>query len=84
MGLFPDYNQLWDLDKCGIFNIYAMLPPDPMHVISGIQLHIISGVLRMYHGALCTEDMNPDKATWHKFNMKLVPGSGPWAALPTV
>jgi len=43
MGLFPDYNQLWDLDKCGVFNIYAMLPPDPMHVISGIQLHIISG-----------------------------------------
>ena len=71
MGMFPDYNQLWDLDKCGVFNIYAMLPPDPMHVISGIQLHIISGILRMYHGALCTEDMNPDKASWHSFNMKL-------------
>ena len=71
MGVFPDYNQLWDLDKCGVFNIYAMLPPDPMHVISGIQLHIISGILRMYHRALCTEDMNPDKASWHSFNMKL-------------
>ena len=21
MGVFPDYNQLWDLDKCGVFNI---------------------------------------------------------------
>jgi len=71
MGVFPDYNQLWDLDKIGVFNIYAMLPPDPMHVISGIQLHIICGMLRMYHRALCTEDLNPDKATWHTFNSHL-------------
>ena len=25
----------------------------------------------MYHRALCTEDMNPDKAIWHKFNLNL-------------
>jgi len=71
LGVYPEYNHLWDLAKCGFFNVYAMMPPDPMHVIAGIQFHIISGMLRQYHKALCTEDMNPDKPTWHKFNTTL-------------
>ena len=42
LGVYPEYNHLWDLAKIGFFNIYAMMPPDPMHVIAGIQLHLIS------------------------------------------
>ena len=71
LGVYPEYNHMWDLENIGFFNIYAMMPPDPMHVIAGIQFHLISGVLRQYHKALCTEDMNPDKPTWHKFNTRL-------------
>ena len=62
---------MWDLAKCGLFNVYAMMPPDPMHVIAGIQFHLMSGLLRQYHQALCTEELNLDKYTWHKFNTTL-------------
>ena len=54
-----------------MFNVYAMMPPDLMHVIAGIQYHLISGVLRQYHKALCTAQLNPNKSTWHKFNTTL-------------
>jgi len=68
LGLYPEYNQLWDLEKYGLSNVYAMMPPDLMHVISGIQYHLMSGVLRQYHRVLCTDQHNPDKPTWHQFN----------------
>ena len=71
LGVYPEYNQLWDLENCGISNVYAMMPPDPMHVIAGIQYHLISGVLRQCHKALCTDQLNPDRATWHLFNTTL-------------
>jgi len=71
LGVYPEYNQLWDLENCGISNVYAMMPPDPMHVIAGIQFHLISGVLRQCHKALCPNQLNPDRSTWHLFNTTL-------------
>ena len=32
LGVFPDYNPMWDLYK---FDVYQQTTPDPMHVLDG-------------------------------------------------
>ena len=31
LGVYPEYNHLWDLAKCGFFNVYAMMPPKALY-----------------------------------------------------
>ena len=68
--VYPEYNQMWDLADTGLVNVYSMMLPDPMYVISGpdLQYHVMSRVLQQYHRALLYSNQNLSKHSWQKFN----------------